>query len=462
MAFRITRNDITNVKADAIVNTANPEPIYGNGVDRAIYEAAGAEYLLQERRRIGRLNPGQAAPTPAFGLNARYIIHTVGPVWIPEAADGTDRTEELETTLRSCYRNSMETADELGCESMAMPLISAGTNGFPKDRALQIAVTEISGFLMAHEMKITLVVLDQEAFVLSGQLFEGVEEYIDRKAAEKKLTQEYGTSVPGGREERGRKPENAAMPGALMQNAPGPGAPMPDMPMPGAPKPSESRLKGLFRRGKNRAAESTPFSPGILATPQQKPEAGGSFFSSVDGAMPNAFPEQGQTGELCEEADAAKEPLDQDEGVSILSDQMVSDQPVYGAAAFRPEAGKDTLEERMAHIADTWQEALFRWIDQKGFTDVEVYKRANVDRKLFSKIRSKEEYQPKKMTAVAFAIALELNLDETQDLLKRAGYALSQSNKFDLIIEYFIEHEVYDTYIINLALFEHKQPLLGE
>ncbi|MBO4414830.1 MAG: hypothetical protein J5824_02470 [Lachnospiraceae bacterium] len=119
-----------------------------------------------------------------------------------------------------------------------------------------------------------------------------------------------------------------------------------------------------------------------------------------------------------------------------------------------------SLDDLMSNVAQTWQECLFRLIDEKGFSDTEVYKRANIDRKLFSKIRSNPDYQPKKNTAVAFAIALKLSLDEVKDFLSRAGYALSPSSRFDLIISYFVEQEVYDLYTINLALFEHDLPLL--
>ena len=120
-----------------------------------------------------------------------------------------------------------------------------------------------------------------------------------------------------------------------------------------------------------------------------------------------------------------------------------------------------SLDERVKHLSDTWQELLLNTIDAKGYTDAEVYKKANVDRKLFSKIRSNPSYQPKKITAVAFALALELNLDESRDFLARAGYAFSESSVFDLIIMYFIENKVFDIYQINLALFEHDQPTIG-
>ena len=119
------------------------------------------------------------------------------------------------------------------------------------------------------------------------------------------------------------------------------------------------------------------------------------------------------------------------------------------------------LDEALAHLDAGFSETLLKLIDRSGKKDAEVYRKANVDRRLFSKIRNNPDYKPSKPTAVAFAIALELSLPETRDLIARAGYALSPSSKFDVIIEYFITQRDYDIFKINEALFAFDQSLLG-
>lgn len=336
MPFQIIRNDITKVKADAIVNTANPDVVVGRGTDYAVYHAAGRDRLLAERKKIGIMHPGQAAHTPAFNLNAKYIIHTVGPAWI----DGNHDEREI---LHSCYEKSLNLAAELSCRSIAFPLIATGSYGFPKDEALQIALAEIDRFLLSHEMEVILVVLGRKAFELSEKLVGDIEEYIDEHGIAELHEAEYG--IWYGSERWGR-------------------------------------------------------------------------------------PEQNKTSAML--------------GVPLF-----------------PDVSGMSLDEILERSEDTFQQKLFKLIKESGMDDVTVYKKANIDRKVFSRIRCKKDYKPTKKTAVAFAIALQLDMPAMLDLLSRAEIAFSPSSKFDLIITYFVTNKVYDIYEINAALFKYGQPILG-
>ena len=338
MPFQIIRHDITKVKADAIVNTANPKPRIGRGTDCAIYAAAGEEQLMAAREKIGDIAPGQAAYTDAFALDANYIIHTVGPAWIDGAHGERD-------TLRSCYENALALADSLGCESIAFPLIATGTYGFPKDEALHIALSEIQRFLLAHEMKVTIVVFDRKALELSESLVGGIEQFIDDHTARELHAKERG----------------------------------------------DNRARMYRRREAWRDGELSPAPPA---------------------AMPDL-------------------------------------------------AGK-SLDEILGDAGESFQQRLLKLIDESGMDDVAVYKKANIDRKVFSRIRCKPDYKPKKKTALAFAIALELDMPTMTDLLSRAEIALSPSSTFDLIITYFITNKKYDIFEINAALFKYGQPILGQ
>lgn len=196
MAFRIIRNDITKVKADAIVNTANPRVTVGDGVDSAIYEAAGKSKFLFARKKIGNLKVGEVAITRAFQMEAKYIIHSCGPCWI----DGLHQEKEL---LRQCYDQCLDLAYKYRCKSIAFPLMSTGTYGFSQELGLQIALDVFNTFLLHHEMEIILVVFEEKAFKISGKIFEDVRQFVDNSYVEHKLKKEYRhDGICGQREER--------------------------------------------------------------------------------------------------------------------------------------------------------------------------------------------------------------------------------------------------------------------
>ena len=336
MPLEIIRNDITKVHADAIVNAANSSLLGGGGVDGAIHRAAGPE-LLTECRTLGGCETGQAKITKGYKLPAKFIIHTVGPVW----KGGNANEEKL---LAACYRNSLALAKEYSLESIAFPLISSGAFGYPRDRAISTAISVIGEFLLNNEMTVYLVVYDRAAFTLSEKLFSSIKQYIDDRYIEEHPAYRY------------------------------------------------NRIEELHDLREYSAEEP--------------------MLSSMEAPIPMR-------------------------------------------------KKKRSLNDLVKHMDETFSQMLLRLIDEKGMTDSQTYKKANIDRKLFSKIRNDINYKPSKPTAIAFAIALRLNLDETKDLLLKAGFALSHSSKFDIIIQYFIEEGNYNIFEINEALFAFDQSLLG-
>ena len=177
MPLVMVRNDITKMAVDAVVNAANESLSGGGGVDGAIHDAAGPG-LLAECRTLGVCKTGMAKITGGCNLPAKYVIHTVGPVY----RDGKHGEKEM---LESCYRESLALAKEYRCETVAFPLISSGVYGYPKDQALRVAIDVISAFLLENDMTVYIVIFDKAAYKISEKLFSDIAEYIDDNYVDK-------------------------------------------------------------------------------------------------------------------------------------------------------------------------------------------------------------------------------------------------------------------------------------
>ena len=337
MPVKVFRNDITQVKADAIVNSANPAPVIGGGAEAAIYEAAGANLLLAERKKIGDINPGEAFASPAFGLFAKYVIHTVGPIW----EDGSKGEAAI---LRSCYETSLELAKDLGCKSIAFPFISTGIYGFPKDKAIEIAYSSINRFLKYNKMTVILVVYDKESFKISANKFNDITAYIDEHYFDEKAE------------------ALGSLPSAISRNR----------------RLDLGRIRDLFHRD--------------------------------DVQVP------------------------------------------------------DDISEVLKHSKESFSSRVLSIVNERGLKASSVYNKDGIlTKKIYSDMKNQgDDYHPKKGTAIAFCLALELELPEALELLNSAGWTLSDSKKIDLIIKWHIEKHDFSIRNVNESLNTFGYPDLDK
>lgn len=398
MSVTFVREDITKMNVDAIVNSANTNLNGGGGVDGAIHAAAGKE-LNEYCATLGGCEVGEAKLSPGFNLSAKYIIHTVGPVWQGGAF-------HEKTLLISCYLRSLELALKKNCKSIAFPVISAGAYEYPYEQAMQIAYDTCNLFLNSKQVKMDIYIV----------LYHGPENLIGKKNKIEQI--------------------------------------------------QHSDLHNFLRVAEyikdNYLREEDDDYLDLITTVEDFSERNDETELDV--------------GLAALEDAAEAEGLKCDEVTEVISDNLLDSFSrehrisAKKACSIAPRSleplpprpmGKLAKKIEIAFpIAETFSQMLLRFMKERNMTPPELYNDACVDRKLFSKIKNNENYQPKKYIAVSFALALKLSLEDTKKLLESAGYALSRSNFKDLVISSCIEQNIRSVWGVNGMLEDWGLPEL--
>lgn len=383
MPFKIIKNDITKVKADAIVNTVKPNAIIGDGVEYAIYNAAGKEELLKAREKLGYMPPGEVGITPAFKLDAKYIIHVSSPVWTGiwygERPPESVFTKET-ILLTDCYMKALYMAAENGCKSIAFPLLATGTYKFPKEIGMAVAVRAFTEFLKKYDMEIFLVVFGEDSSNISGSLFRKVKRFVDYE-------------------------EICA------------------------------------------CAESAP-----------RDDLDWTDGSTIDDSYSFDDEEETESYQDISEDEKLTESYwdisEDDEKTENYWDIIEDDGARYYESLSRSHKHSKSLEESLKKIHKySFAGYLQQLINKKGMKNSEVYATANITKQYFSKLIN-GKVNPSKEKVIALAIGLHLNMDETKDILKIAGYSFSPFSQTDTVVKYFINNKDYNVIKLDILLYD--------
>ena len=478
MPLYYVKDDVSHFQADAVVRMTNKRLSGENGTNDAICHAAGDELLRDPVFiSINTNASGTSVITKGYSLPAKHIIHTVIPVY-------TDGNHDEEKNLRRCCRNALQLALEHHLESLAFPQLSSDLTGYPKNLLEDAVKDEIQQFLLSDhpDIDITLILSDGSNSML------GKDRFLDL------LIQTSGKTPKGhpDNEKTGiyarirnilsyRTAERRKLKKALKQ--------IENEELLHQTEPESQTNPNRRKTGKKEIFDHTGELPVITehkktdavtdhreqyssqnnyAGNENKPKQdvahslSDNFFGDFQDHRAGAIP-QAPVLEMLKPVQAKWSPqeemrpspsFDSQDGTPHINHAQIS-LPSYSRVNL------EELRRQLKALDESFTDMLLRKIDERGISDVECYKKANIDRKLFSKIRSNRYYMPKKTTVFAFAIALKLSLPETEELLKKAGYALSGSNKTDIIIRYYIEHNNYNIFDINEALYEFSQNLLG-